>query len=545
MTTRASSPRIPVLIVGAGLAGLTAAALLAWRGVPCLLVERRAGASPHPRARGVNPRSMELLRGIPGLEAELAAAGRPGGDDLSIVIAESVTGREFRTLVAPGQTDFSAFSPARPCTAGQDRVEPILLRHARALGADIRLSTELVCFTQDGEGVRATLRDRITGNEAEINADCMIAADGARSSVRQVLRIDTHGLGTLSHNVSILFEADLDAVLRGRGFVLYYLQNPGFTGVFVTTDDPNRGQVSVEYDPRSESPADYNPARAVEMVRLALGLPDLNVRILDVMGWEMSSRIADRMSVGRVFLAGDAAHTMPPTGGLGGQTAIQDAADLAWKIATIQQGRAGRALLDTYEAERQPVAELTVARQTANYVERLRPDRTELSTGGAEADYLSVAMGYRYRSTAIVEDMPDDGRPTENPLHPAGRPGTRLPHVSVCRDGCQISTLDLIGRDFVLLAGSNGSDWIAAAHDLAERVRLPVTALRMSEDVVAGAETLMAKTGIDPSGAVLVRPDGFIAWRARSTPTGDSLAKLAAALGHALCRDLSIHDRAA
>jgi putative polyketide hydroxylase len=143
---------------------------------------------------------MELLRGIPGLEAELAAAGRPGSDDLSIVIAESVTGREFRTVVAPGQTDFSVFSPARPCTAGQDRVEPILLRHARAVGADIRLSAELVRCTQNGDGVQATVRDRITGNEAEISADYMVAADGTRSSVRQMLGIDTHGLGTLSHN---------------------------------------------------------------------------------------------------------------------------------------------------------------------------------------------------------------------------------------------------------------------------------------------------------------------------------------------------------
>ncbi len=151
MTTRASSPRIPVLIVGAGLAGLTAAALLAWRGVPCLLVERRASASQHPRARGINPHSMVLLRGIPGLETELGAAGRHGSDDLSIVIAESVTGREFRTLVTPGQTDFSAFSPAPTlhCRSGPRRADPPapcagswrrhpLIRRARAFHAKRR-----------------------------------------------------------------------------------------------------------------------------------------------------------------------------------------------------------------------------------------------------------------------------------------------------------------------------------------------------------------------------------------------------------------------
>jgi putative polyketide hydroxylase len=352
-------------------------------------------------------------------------------DKFTIVIAESVTGRRLRTLVAPGEADVSAFSPARPCIAGQDRVEPILLRHACALGTDIRLSTELVRFTQDSDGVRAVVRDRSTGEETDIAADYMIAADGTHSRIRQMLGIGTHGQGALSHNMSILFEADLETALRDRGFALYYLQNAALTGVFVSTDDPNRGQVSVEYDPARESPADYHPARAAKMVRLASGLPGLEVSVLDVMPWEMSSRIGDRMALGRVFLAGDAAHTMPPTGGLGGQTAIQDAADLAWKLAMVLQGYAGHALLDTYAAERQPVAELTVARQTANYVERLRPDRTDLSDGGAEADYLAVVLGYRYRSGAIVEDMPDDGQPTEDPRLPRDAPVRGL-RIFVC-----------------------------------------------------------------------------------------------------------------
>src|SRR5262249_42951644 len=155
---------------------------------------------------------------------------------------------------------------------------------------------------------------------------------------------------------------------------------------------------------------------------------------VEAMPWEMSSRVADRFRVGRVFLAGDAAHTMPPTGGLGGQTAIQDGYDLAWKLALVIGGHAGPGLLASYEAERKPIAELTVAAQTAAYAARMRPDRADL-TASKETDYLGVAFGYRYRSQVIISEQPDDGAPTIDPLHPTGAPGTRAPHVALARAG--------------------------------------------------------------------------------------------------------------
>jgi putative polyketide hydroxylase len=549
MTIASATPltshlHVPVLIAGAGLAGLSAAALLAWHGVPCLVVERRASTARHPRARGVNLRSMELLRRIPRLEADLAAAGRTATDDFSIIIAESVTGREFSTLMTPGNMNAGALSPAAICTAGQDRVEPILLRHAVALGAEARFSTELADFTQDTNGVRATLRNTTSDETTVVTADYLIAADGNRSRMRRMLGIGVHGQGAMSHNMSILFEADLSAALRGRGFVLYYLQNPNFTGAFVSTDDPNRGQVSVEYDPARESAADYDPARAGAMVRAALGLPDLDVKVLDVMPWEMSSQIADRMTLGRVFLAGDAAHTMPPTGGLGGQTAIQDAGDLAWKLALVLQGHAGPALLETYANERHPVAELTVARQTANYVERMRPDRTDLASAGVETDYLGVAMGYRYRSAAILDVAPDDGAPTENPLHPTGRPGTRLAHMPLLRDDCAISTLDLVGRDFVLLTGPEGERWTLAARELAATQSLPLMAFQLGVDLAGDVGTLLKRLGLGPDGAMLVRPDGFIAWRQQGAAR-DPATLLSTMLSCVLCRNILLRERAA
>ena len=534
------SHRPSVLIVGSGLAGLTTAVMLAWRGVFVCLVERHAGTSRHPRARSVNFRSMELLR-VAGLEPDLAAAGGQSFADFRIVIAESVTGRELQTLLPPGGAmfDANALSPARPSTAGQDRVEPILRRHAEALGAELRYSTELVSFEQDRHGVSARIRGLAGGREETVRADYLVAADGHRSPVRERLGIAVHGHGTLSSNIGILFEGDVQGVIGHRAMALYYLQNPTFTGAFVNTDDAGRALVSVEYDPRLDSIDRFDTNRCVGIVRAALGVPDFEARIIEVLPWEMSSRVADEFSRGRVFLAGDAAHTMPPTGGLGGQTAIQDGYDLAWKLAMVLHGDAGPALLDTYASERKPVAEITVARQTANYVERMRPDLGHLKRGpvqGAESlDYMSVAMGYRYRSAAISPDPRDDLSPVESPFTPSGRPGTRAAHIPLLHRGARISLLDLIGRDFVLICGACADGWARAARTLAFDADVPVSVYRIGADVHDIDAQAQDRLGLEPSSALLLRPDGYIAWRSPDAREADS-EMMAEALARALCR---------
>ena len=536
-----AASRVPVLIVGAGLAGLTASVLLGWRGVSCLLAERRSATSRHPRARGVNLRSLELLRGIPGLEDDLHVASPMDMGEFRIVIAESVTGQVFKTLLAPGTLDTRLLSPAAVCHAGQDRVELILLRHARQLGAEIRFGTELISLDQNADGVEALVRDRATGQEMAIAAEYLIAADGNRSPIRQALGIGIEGRGVLSNNMSILFQAEgLREVLKSQGFTLYYLQNKNFSGAFISTDDPMIGQVSVEYDPQKETAEEYGMERSKQIVRAALGTPNLPLTILDAMPWEMSAQTAKRMSEGRVFLVGDAAHTMPPTGGLGGQTAMQDAADLAWKLALVLKGQAGPGLLATYHAERHPVAAMTVARQTTNYVERMRSDRTELADPNVEADYMSVAMGYRYRSASIILDKADDGQATENPLHPTGMPGTRLAHVVMTRDGEAISTLDLVGRNFVLLAGPEGSTWIEAAARVSARLGVEIAVYQLGADLIDPLDAVRARTGLAAAGALLVRPDGFIAWR-----TADANGDPSTTLTHVLTRVLLRNSEAA
>ncbi|HEY1891171.1 MAG TPA: FAD-dependent monooxygenase [Steroidobacteraceae bacterium] len=536
---------VPVLIVGSGLSGLTAAVMLSWRGVPVLLAERHAGPLQNPRARGVNLRSMELLR-VAGLEPDLVAAGGHSFEDFTIHIAETVTGRQLQTLMprgaarAGGEFDLSALSPARPSMAGQNRVEPILRRHAESLGAELRYSTEVVSVEQDAQGVSARVRDLTSGEEQLVRAQYLIAADGHRSGVRTGLGIGTHGYGTLSHNVAVVFEGNIEALIGEGRFALYYLQNPRFTGVFVNADEPRMAVVGMEYDPSRESPRDFDETRALRIVRDVLGVPEFEAKVLEVQTFELASQVADEVARGRVFMIGDAAHTMPPTGGLGGQTAMQDGYDIAWKLAMVLHGDAGPALLDTYAAERKPVAEMTVARQLANYVERLRPDRAEvarhvLESSGPVPDYMSVAFGYRYRSAAILAEAPDDGAPAESPSAPSGRPGTRAPHVVFEHRGTRLSSLDLIGRDFVLLCGPGASGWARAGMAIGWSSSAPLTVYRVGADLIDVAKHWPARFGVSDSGAVLLRPDGFIAWRSPGAANSPSEV-LAEVLARVLCR---------
>lgn len=525
-----------VLIVGGGYAGLTAALMLSMRGVPCGLVERRAALSDHPRAHGFSLRSLELLRQAPGLETDLRRVTRAAPGDTTIMIAETVTGPPIRIMAAPGGFDPRPLSPATLCSAGQDRVEPVLLRHACAHGAEICFGIELVDVSQDADRVRARLRDVESGEETAVHADYLIAADGSGGLIRKSLGLDMIGSEGVSHAVSILFRADLSIAMGKRGFLLCYLRHPDFTGAFVSCDDPDRGQLNIEFDAARDTASAFDAARCEKLVRAALGQPDLDVEILNVLPWRMSALLVERMSLGRVFLAGDAAHIMPPVGGLAGQTAIQDAADLAWKLAMVIRGEAGPALLDTYDAERRPVARLSIAHATENYVERLRQDRSDLCDGFGRVDYLDAAMSYRYRSQAILLEEPDDGSPAEDTRNPSGRPGSRLAHVPLVRDGAEISTHDLTGNGFVLLAGHSGERWIEAARALARRESAPLTAFRIGGELGDPAGAFLGRTGIGASGALLVRPDGFIAWRSPDE-SADAEEILARSLARARCLD--------
>ena len=499
--------RYPVLVVGAGLAGLSAAMFLGVHGVRALVVERHPTTSIYPKARGQFPHTMEALK-VAGVADSMIRASPPE-PGFRIVVAESVKGRVFRELLIDGGPDFGELSPAGSANVSQERAEPILLARARDLGADVRFTTELVSFTQDDAGVHAVLRD--SRGEYQVDADYLVAADGHRSPTRHALGIDTHGRGDLGRAIGIVFEADLGQ----QGFGLYYLQNPelpGGAGVVVSTDEPNRYALSVGYREHTTE------AEWLSMIRVATGVPDLNAVLVNegVTTGHTAARVADRFSSGRVHLIGDAVRVMPPTGGFGGNTAIMDGYYLAWKLAMVVKGEAGPGLLDSHDLERRPYSDILVEQQYAAFVQRMRPDLAD-DTVAAPIDPVSTLFfGYRHVSSAVALAADDDGATLENPEQPTARPGSRAPHVPLRGGGTKLSTRDLFGLNFVLVTGPSADKWMAAARDLDLSLDLHCVGGNLED-----SEGRFAKAyGITDEGAVLVRPDGFVAWRAE-TSEGD------------------------
>ncbi len=473
---------------------------LARQGVRVLLVERHAGTSPHPRASGQFPRTMEVLR-AGGVADEVRKAG---GEErsLRIKVAESVQGKVLHTIIQDLDEFYEATAKVTPAgwgSASQDQVEPILLDQARKHGAEVRFATELTSFEQDEDGVTAQLLDVATGHVETVRAKYLLAADGARSRIREALGIQRFGKGTLANHIGLVFEADLSDLVPSNEVWLHYLQNPKFTGAFVNTPHANRHIFSVEYHPENgESASDYTEERLVELIRIGLDLPDLNPEIVWRGAWEMAARIAERWRDNRIFLVGDAGKVTPPTGGMGGNTAVLDGFDIAWKLAAVLRGEAGDGLLDTYEPERKQYAQLVVNESLHNYVHRMAPHLAGLDipeSVGAE----NAMLGSRRRSTAVIIDDDDDA-PVENAFEPTGRPGFHAPHSWLSPGK---STVDLVG-EWVLLTGQDGQAW----HEQARIDCYPVDG---------------SLYGIGDKGASLIRPDGVVAWRTSEEATPGKL----------------------
>ncbi|MGG2463836.1 aklavinone 12-hydroxylase RdmE [Streptomyces sp. RGM 3693] len=518
--------RTSVLVVGAGLAGLASAMFLAGRGVDVLLVERRSGTSLFPRAVGQNQRTMELL-GFGGI-ADDVPTHTPGQPTFRVRIAAGLRGptlHEERSEADPA--DLDALSPAALGTAGQDVLEPLLRRRAEELGAALRFDTELVSFDQDDDGVTAVLRGRCGERPSRVRADYLVAADGNRSGVRGALGVDRHGPGSLGHNISIIFDADLGD-LADREPTLHVLHGDGASGIFLTLDHTaGRHLYSVAYDPADgPSPADFTTERCTELVRRVTELPDLRPEIKAVQPWEMAATVADRFRVGRVLLAGDAAKVTPPSGGLGGNTAIGDAYDLSWKLAAVLDSSAGAGLLDSYDAERRPMAERVVAAALQLLAGRGAAPAgkdTEPEPATDQQGTLPVTLGFHYRSSAVlIEDH--DPADSEDPYRPSGRPGFRAPHVWLHHGGGTTSTVHLFGRDFVLLCGAEGGFWSGVAAEVAARLGTTVRPHVIGEQLTDSAGKFLTRYGIGPSGASLVRPDGVVAWRTAEAPADPARA---------------------
>src|SRR5690349_3322375 len=475
--------RVPVLIVGGSLVGLSTSLFLGRLGVPHLLVERHSGTSIHPRGRGNNVRTMEIFR-VAGVQRRIEEAASVLADNHGILQTPTLVGDAGEWLfkeIDPGG-GLARFSPGAWCLCSQNDLEPVLLASARELGGDLRYSTEMMSFEQDAEGVTAKVKSRETGEHTTIRADYLVAADGPRSPVRDALRIGRTGPGDLFHNVSLTFASrGLAEVVGDRRFIVCYLTDPAADGALLPVDNEEHWVFHAPWHPEhGETLEEFTDERCVEHIRRAVGVPDLDVEITGRAAWHAAQRVAGRYSDGRVFLAGDSAHEMSPTGAFGSNTGIQDGHNLAWKLAAVLGGWAGPGLLKSYDAERRPVAEATSARASSRSVEHSHPGYIPApgatGPGGKKGGILNVALAYRYPRGAVLGA--DQSAPiVPDGLRLTGEPGSRAPHMWLDRAGTRVSTLDLYERSMVLLTSSD--KWHSAAKDVAQQLSVPLDAYRI------------------------------------------------------------------
>lgn len=517
---------VPVLIVGGSLVGLSTSVLLSSHGVPNMLVERHSGTAIHPRAASFHQRTMEIFRGVGLQDAVEAAAEREFVQNGAIVAVESLRGKELKYFYRSYNDGVEGLSPTSRLFITQVGLEPVLRARAQELGAQLHYATELVGFEQHDDAVTAVVRPRDGGAERTVRAQYLVAADGAHSPVRRQLGVAMIGRGSFANCLTIYFKADVRQLMGERNLSVVYVNHPELLGFFRFSITGDSGFLSVFSTVNPDGTrdthvgADMSVAHCVDLVRTALGSePDLPVEVENIQRWSAAAGCAARFRDRRVFLAGDAAHVMPPTGGFGGNTGVSDAHNLAWKLAMVLGGDAGPALLDTYDPERSATGQLTVEQAYTRYVLRVDPSLPQDDLADP-LDDASIELGAIYRSGAVLDgDALEEGIPLDDPRTPSGRPGTRAPHIPVDRDGKPGSIQDVVGREFVLLAGSSGASWCQVAREVAASAGIPLTAYRVGADGdldVAGGRFEEA-FAVTADGAVLVRPDGVIAWRATSS----------------------------
>jgi len=559
-----SQVEVPVLIVGAGPVGMMASILLERFGIGSLVVERREGPHRAPQAHMINPRSLEICRQARIDVDRLRALATPRADGSEVAWVTTLTGQELGRLPYERQgDDMLEVTPTPMLNLSQHLFEPVLLEHMSGVdGVEVRYRHQWSASRQDGDGVVSRVVDLGTGREYEIRSRYLLAADGAGSAVRKSLGIEMTGPTEIQSFVMIHFEAALRPLVGERPAILFWTVAPDCLGTFVAHDIDSTWVFMHPWKREVETADSYTPERCAAIVRRAIGRDDVDFRVRNVSTWTMTAQVADGYASGRTFLIGDSAHRFPPSGGMGMNTGIQDAHNLAWKLAAVEQGWAGRALLDSYEIERRPIAQENAEQSLANALkllevfaalglsEDLQASRDNVARLVADArrrdevraaiesqrehfDMVGLHLGFCYEAGAIVHEQASaQAAPHEVSRYVATtRPGARLPHAWVVRDGARSSVLDLVdGSALVLLVGSQGQSWVEAAAD-GSSARLVV--LEEGRDFVDPDGTWASVREVGASGAILVRPDQHVAWRApRWTPAGGG--ELRAALAKVL-----------
>ena len=574
-----------VLIVGSGPAGAAAALALSSLGVANMMITKYRWTANTPRAHITNQRAMEVFRDL-GIDDQVLADATPHELVGDTVFCTSIAGEEIGRIRTWGtrpdrEADYQLASPCLTVDIPQTFLEPILVRNATARGTHSRFSTEYLSHVQDADGVDVRVLDRITGQEHTIRAKYLIGADGSRSKVAADLDLPFEGRMDIAGSMNITFKADITAYVDHRPSVLYWVIQPGSNvggigaGLVRMIRPWDEWLIVWGYDIDGPPPT-VDEAAATQIVRNLLGMPDLEVEITGTSLWGNNEMYATHLQSGRVFCAGDAIHRHPPSNGLGSNTSIQDSYNLAWKLAAVLAGHADPALLETYSVERAPVAErivkranqsgrefadlfvalgVTEARTEEEMVARIEERKANTPEGAAKREAVAKAMelknyefnahgvelGQFYSSTAIVGDGTQRPEPTRDPdlYHQVSTvPGSHLPHAWVGDQRHRLAMMDLAPYDrFTLVTGVAGEAWEAAAADVAASLGVPVTAVvigpgREVTDLYFDWAKLRE---VSESGALLVRPDKHVAWRADTLPD-DPTAALHDALAQVLGR---------
>ncbi|KIZ46791.1 hypothetical protein OO17_06190 [Rhodopseudomonas palustris] len=520
-------------MAGGGPVGLAMALLLDRFGIDCVAVEKSATTTDHPKSRGCWVRTMEIFRQW-GIESAIRDRGLQENSDVFVYL-DSIAGSEFgRTRPEPNV----GHTPAWKCLVAQDAVEEEILRVVeRSNHATVLFNTACESFEETNSGVRIRTRCEKTGDIIEWSAAYLIAADGAGSQTRRSAGIEMVGPATLAVMSNEYWRADLSRLPIAReaaGFMVIP-DKPGLPRAgILNTNGRDRWltvtQIGLTKDDR-ERP--WTDQEFIEIARGHVGIPDLDVTLLNRSIWRVSMQVAERFRSGRVFLVGDCAHRFPPTGGFGLNSGVQDAHNLAWKLAFVLKGWAGDRLLDSYSSERRPVAQSNASFSFGNRerigftddaVRSRNPDRIRFWINDMDNHLHSIGqnLGQVYEDGAVIHDGTVAKALNSRYYTPTDRPGARFPHIWL-DPSRRHSTLDWFDKEFAVVTGPLGTEWLEAGRQVSNQSGVPLSLKQLpAADPAAGFELGMR-------GAALVRPDGYVAWRMPWLPS-DPAKELAGAL---------------
>ncbi|MGB5813104.1 MAG: FAD-dependent monooxygenase [Polyangiales bacterium] len=590
-----------VVIVGAGPAGMVSALCLAELGLRSVVIERYPDVNAHPKAHELNARSLEILTSLGITMEELEREAAPAADGSRILFCKTIKEEFGRIDLLADAACASKYAQhvrsERPyLNLSQTELERVLRTHVRD-NPRIQLLLEHTweSLTETGNRIVSCVHPVDSKESFEVSSRYLLGADGAGSRTREALGIQMIGPDRIQDFVNAYFEIGL------RDYVptpakLYWILHPAAAGAFIAHHVDRRWTYNIPISAPYESPEDFTEEVIRERIQIALGTDQFDIEIKSISFWRMTVQVADAYRRGRAFLVGDSSHRFPPTGGLGMNTGIADAHNLCWKLAAVLQKRAPESLLDSYEAERKPVAERNAEESRRNYdrifevieafglprdapemmarvtnhpitkkvpafLRRLllslfrlpghlvlnrfrRSARVRAKVASSIADQtqhfdrIGLDIGYVYGEGAVVPDEESGDAPLEGvtEYHPSTRPGARFPHVALEERPGGRSSHDLFSYSrYTLLVGSDGDAWKRALGDLTPAPRTDVRTLTIDETDASpqGAERLRSHCVIDPSGALLVRPDGHVAWREKTMPAdpAQALSNAFAAVG--------------